>query len=371
MTDLSDQIAGPFEPLGPRWLQALGSNPRGLFIPSQAWVSPGDGPGYVIDRDADASAWEKAVYSDISIVTQIDDGATPVVDGYEDGRLYSSSNSMPTIVAAELGLLGLHTDDHVLEIGTGTGWTAALISSFVGDGQVTTVEIDIDVYRQAGGNLARAGHDDVRLIHGDGTLGYPSGQPYDAVHVTVGAIEASPAWIEQTRPGGTIVFPWMPTWRYGAFVALRAVGDGTAVGRIESGCSFMMMRGQRSGELRGLGDDVRKRPARIDPQRIAGEWAASIFLNAMLPGVVCTTEQDGGFVLWAHSDTSAAYVTWDEEVGDWIVQASGDRDLYGEAEEVFLRWISWGCPASNRYGYSSTPEGDVIWVDHPGRVVNL
>ncbi|MER7208155.1 methyltransferase domain-containing protein [Streptosporangium sp. NPDC000239] len=370
MTDLIDRIAGPFEALGPRWLEALKANPRELFIPGQAWVSPGDGPGYVIDRDADTSAWEKVVYSDISIVTQIDDGATPLVEGYEEGSLYSSSNSMPTIVATELGLLGLHADDHVLEIGTGTGWTAALVSSFVGGGQVTSVEIDADVHRQARANLARAGRDAVRLVHGDGALGYPGGQPYDAVHVTVGATEASPAWIRQTRPGGTVVFPWMPMWRYGAFVVLRALGDGTAVGRVESGCSFMMMRGQRPEELRGLGDDVRRRPARIDPRRITGEWAASVFLNAMLPGVVCTTEHDGGFVLWAHSDTSAAYVAWSEGENDWIVRYSGDRDVYGEAEEAFLRWISWGCPAGDRYGYTATPEGDVIWVDHPGRVVN-
>ncbi|MFI7533730.1 protein-L-isoaspartate O-methyltransferase [Streptosporangium sp. NPDC049376] len=180
MTDLIDRIAGPFEALGPRWLEALKANPRELFIPGQAWVSPGDGPGYVIDRDADTSAWEKVVYSDISIVTQIDDGAAPLVEGYEEGSLYSSSNSMPTIVATELGLLGLHADDHVLEIGTGTGWTAALVSSFVGGGQVTSVEIDADVHRQARANLARAGRDAVRLVHGDGALGYPGGQPYDA-----------------------------------------------------------------------------------------------------------------------------------------------------------------------------------------------
>ncbi|MFF0577577.1 methyltransferase domain-containing protein [Streptosporangium saharense] len=370
MTGLASQIAGPFEELGPRWLEALRTNPRELFIPSRAWVSPDDGPGYVIDRDTDVSAWEKAVYSDISIVTQIDDGATPLVDGYAQGRVYSSSNSMPTIVAAELGLLGLHADDHVLEVGTGTGWTAALISGFVGGGQVTSIEIDMAVSRQAQANLKRAGHDDVRVIHGDGTLGHPGGQPYDAVHVTVGAVGASPAWIEQVRPGGTIVFPWMPAWRHGAFVVLRVLGDGTAVGRIESGCSFMMIRSQRPGRLRGLGDDVRKRPARIDPQRITGEWAASVFLNAMLPGVVCTTEHDGGFVLWAHSDTSVSYVTWEEETGDWVVWCSGDRDLYGEAEEALLRWISWGCPAADRYGYTSTPGGDLIWVDHPGRVVN-
>lgn len=364
MSDPVDRIAGPFASLGARWVEVLRANPRGLFVPSQAWVSPEDGPGYVIDRDADASTWEKAVYSDISIVTQIDDGTTPLSEG--DG-LYSSSSSMPTIVAAELGLLGLRADDDVLEIGTGTGWTAALIRGFVGDGRVTSVEIDLDVHRQARANLVRAGHDDVRLVHGDGTLGFPGGQPYDAVHVTVGATGASPAWVAQTRPGGTLVFPWMPTWRYGAFVALRAVGDGTAVGRVASGCSFMMMRDQRPGELRGLGDDVRGRPARVDPRRITGEWAASVFLNAMLPGVVCTTEHDGGFVLWAHSDTSAAHVAWE---GDWVVRYSGDRDLYGEAEEAFLRWISWGCPDIDRYGYTSTPEGDVVWVDHPGRVVS-
>jgi hypothetical protein len=153
-------------------------------------------------------------------------------------------------------------------------------------------------------------------------------------------------------------------------VALRPLGDGTAIGRVYSSCSFMMMRGQRTPQRQELGEDVRRRPARIDPRRITGEWAASIFLSAMLPGAACTAGGDP-FALWAHTDTSVAFVRWSEEAGDWMVESSGDRDLYAEAEEGFLRWLSWGSPASDRYGYTSTPDGDSVWVDHPRRVVNL
>jgi protein-L-isoaspartate O-methyltransferase len=305
---MSDRIDRIFEPLGVRWLDALRACPREDFAPAQAWVAPTeDSPGYVIDRDVDPAAWEKAVDSDIPIITQLDDG----------GFGYTSSCSMPSIVTTELGLLRLKRDDDVLEIGTGTGWTAALIAHYVRYGRVVTVEVDEEIHRQAARSLARAGAGNVVPVVGDGVLGHPDGAPYDAVHVTVGSTHAAPAWIGQARPGGTIVFPWMPAWsdRGGAFVSLRPLGDGTAVGRIGPTCDFMMIRAQRAERQRpGLGSDVRERSARVDPQRVVGEWSAMVALAAMLPGVSCSTGMDGGFVLWAHADDgSAAYVRWGEE----------------------------------------------------------
>ncbi|MFI7134015.1 protein-L-isoaspartate(D-aspartate) O-methyltransferase [Nonomuraea sp. NPDC050153] len=367
---MSAQIEEIFEPLGIRWVDALRANPRAEFIPEQAWAHPdGDDTGRLINRSIDPADWEKVVGSNVPIITQIDDGRAPISVG-GDG-FYTSSCSMPSIVAAELELLGLKRDDDVLEIGTGTGWTAGLISHYVKHGRVVTIEVDEEIHSQAVRNLARA-RSSALPVFGDGMLGYPDGAPYDAVHVTVGSTCASPAWIAQTRPGGTVVFPWMPAWSShgGTFVALRPLGDGTAVGRFGPGCTFMMIRSQRDKEQFILGEDWRERPARIDPQRLVGEWAAVIALAATLPGVSCSAGANGGgFILYAYTDAAAARVAWNEDAGDWIVRYGGDRDLYAEAEEAFTRWLSLGSPAAHRYGYTSTPDGDTIWLDTPAHVV--
>jgi protein-L-isoaspartate O-methyltransferase len=366
---VSEQIEEVFEPLGVRWLDALRAHPRAGFIPERAWAHPDGEYGRLLDRSADRADWEKVVGSDVPIITQVQDGQAPIADGGEGG--YTSSCSMPSVVAAELELLRLKRDDDVLEVGTGTGWTAALISHYVRHGRVVTVEVDEEVHHRAVRNLACAGSSALPVL-GDGMLGHAGAAPYDAVHVTVGSTHASSAWIAQTRPGGTVVFPWMPRWSYhgGAFVALRPLGDGTALGRFGAGCSFMMVRSQRDGTRFTLGDDGRReRPARIDPQRLVGEWAAVIVLAATLPDVSCSAGADGGFVLHARTDAAAAHVAWDEEAGDWTVRHGGDRDLYAEAEEAFTRWLALGSPAPERFGYTSTPDGDTIWLDTPANVI--
>lgn len=364
MSGLTGRIARPFERLGPRWLDALHANPRHLFIPARAWAHPDDGDGYPIDRDADPVAWERAVYSDIPIITQLDDGDTPITTG--KGR-YTSSCSMPSVVATQLGLLDLHRDDDVLEIGGGTGWTAALIAHYIGGGPVTSLEVDPAVWEMACDNLKHAGSG-ARMLLGDGTLGHPDGSPYDAVHVTVGADRVPHAWVEQTRPGGVIVFPWTPSWQTGAFVTLRVLGDGTAVGRFGPAAFFMPLRSRRCAEPgRVLGDDHDVRPGRVDPRRIVARDGADIVLAAALPGVTCVGDDSAGngFELDLYTATAAARVAWNSARSDWEVRHCGDRDLYGEAERAFLRWCSWGGPSRERFGYTHTPDGDHIWLDHP------
>src|SRR5207248_1776285 len=100
--------------------------PRHLFVPSVAWAvseRPGVG-GWRIDAAKDPEGWLEAVYSDSSIIIQVDDGAGDPASG--QGRATSSVSS-PGSVIAFLELLGPRPNDRVLEIGTGSGWTAALL----------------------------------------------------------------------------------------------------------------------------------------------------------------------------------------------------------------------------------------------------
>jgi protein-L-isoaspartate O-methyltransferase len=96
----------------------------------------------------------------------------------------------------------------VLEIGTGTGWNAALLCKRVGKrGRVVSIEVDPLIAQAAWSALARAGYSPL-VITADGVDGHPDGAPYDRVLATAAVREIVPrAWLGQTRPDGIIVTP--------------------------------------------------------------------------------------------------------------------------------------------------------------------
>ena len=106
--------------------------PRHPFIPDRIWDS-----GEPVDQAADPGRWQRLVAADDAVVTQVDDG----VDG--GWGIPSSSSSAPSIMAAMLDALDVRPGQWVLEVGTGTGWNAALLCELVGDAdRVTTIEVD-------------------------------------------------------------------------------------------------------------------------------------------------------------------------------------------------------------------------------------
>lgn len=139
----------------------------------------------------------ETVYRDDAIVTKRDGGGRPI-----------SSSSQPAIMALMLDQLGVEPGQRVLEIGTGTGYNAALLAHLVGpEGQVVSVDIDPELVTLAGEHLAVAGHPEVRLVCGDGSEGFWPGAPYDRVISTVGVWDLAPAWLGQLGPGGRLVAP--------------------------------------------------------------------------------------------------------------------------------------------------------------------
>ena len=129
---------------------------------------------------------------------------------YRDNRPISSS-SQPAIMAIMLEQLGLMPGHHVLEIGAGTGYNAALISEIVGHtGQVVTMDIDEDLVASARQHLSDTDFGRVEVICGDGGFGHAAGAPYDRIILTVGAWDIAPSWIQQLADRGRLVLPLHP-----------------------------------------------------------------------------------------------------------------------------------------------------------------
>jgi protein-L-isoaspartate(D-aspartate) O-methyltransferase len=119
-----------------------------------------------------------------------------------------STISHPSAVALMLEPLELQPGHRVLEIGAGTGYNAALIAQIVGlTGCVTTVDIEAFIVAGAKTNLRSTGFERVKVILGDGSLGYKDHAPYDRITATVGVWEIPLEWFEQLEPNGRIAIP--------------------------------------------------------------------------------------------------------------------------------------------------------------------
>jgi protein-L-isoaspartate(D-aspartate) O-methyltransferase len=119
-----------------------------------------------------------------------------------------SSSSQPAMMAIMLDQLGLEPGHRVLEIGTGTGYNAAVMSAVVGPGgEVVTVDIDPELVARARSSLQAAGYGAVTVKCADGGYGDPEGAPFDRIIVTAGAWDIAPAWLGQLGPGGRLVLP--------------------------------------------------------------------------------------------------------------------------------------------------------------------
>ncbi|MGH8880205.1 MAG: methyltransferase domain-containing protein, partial [Stackebrandtia sp.] len=225
---------------------------RAQFIPDRIWVGGDeDRDDTAVDRGSDPEAWDKAVYdATLPIVTQFDEGA---VKWPEHGYRPTSSASAPTVVAGMLRVLGVQPGDNVVEIGTGSGYNAALLSEIVGpDGQVTTVEVDADVAAEATARLDAGGYlHNVRLIVGDGATSAPTDRPWDRVIATAAVpLGRLPyGWVTHTRPGGVIVAPMFADLTSDPLVRLVVADDGTACGHADAQLTvgFMHLRAERPG----------------------------------------------------------------------------------------------------------------------------
>lgn len=185
----------------PRLLEALRKIPRHLFVPPQVASSA------------------------------YDDSPLPIGHG--------QTISQPYVVAFMSEALELKPQDKALEIGTGSGYQAAVLALLARE--VYSIEIIEPLAREASERLVRLGYKNVRV--GDGYLGWPEAAPFDAIVVTAVADHVPPALVEQLRPGGRLVLPLGGGWEQ-SLVRLRRTPKGVAQETILPSVLFVPLVGE-------------------------------------------------------------------------------------------------------------------------------
>ncbi|MFC4912278.1 methyltransferase domain-containing protein [Actinomadura gamaensis] len=353
---LADQLSDQGDITDPAWRRVVACVPRHVFVP--AFYSDDD-PSELVD--ATDPRWLSLVYSDDTLVTQRKEHPD------QPGMLWSTSSSTrPSFMLRMLHILDVADGMTVLEIGSGTGYNAALLSERLGPSQIVSVDIDPELINAARARLADAGYHPT-LIAGDGARGYPLGAPYDRLIATVATERVPPTWVEQVRPGGVILADVRPrgmTWA-GALARLTVAGDGTATGPLIS-CTWGFMSTRRAVALPGIPESApidtsttHTRTSDVGREALSTPglslliWQQLPGINAF-PGATTTriTTPDGS---WAtvSDDTPAK------------VEHGGPSDIWHHVETAHTWWITHGHPGVEAFGLTVQQNRHRFWFQTP------
>jgi protein-L-isoaspartate(D-aspartate) O-methyltransferase len=345
---------------------------RADFIPDVVWTDRDDGWMVPLNRTDDPDRWMSLVNSGEAVVTQADDG-TDEYDGR--GIIPTSSSSAPAVMAIMLDLIDVHDGMDVLEIGTGTGYNAALLAERAGSGSVTTIEVDTAIAEHARRALRKVDCP-ATVIVADGALGYPEHAPYDRVIATASALTVPYAWVEQTRAGGLIVLPLSGSFNRGAFVRLTATEHGTAHGKFHGTASFMRLREQRGDEaLWRIWDNQDAAVTTTDhyPEEPFSRYEAAFALGILLRGWTTAqrVKRSGAILLMSHYDSDSWATVTPKGDGEYVVHHEGPRRLWEELHAAYQWWLDAGRPDHTRFGLTVTKAAQDVWLDSPDQVVDI
>ncbi len=149
--------------------------------------------------------------------------------------------SQPYIVAAMTALLKVGAGDTVLEIGTGSGYQAAVLAEL--GAKVATIEIVAPLAAEAGERLRRLGYAAVVTRVGDGYEGWPERTPFDAIVVTAAASHVPPPLVRQLKPGGRMVIPVGAAFQVQQLLLVEKHADGTVTTRQVMPVRFVPLTG--------------------------------------------------------------------------------------------------------------------------------
>jgi protein-L-isoaspartate O-methyltransferase len=283
--------------------------------------------------------------------------------------------SRPDIVALMLEAGRVAPGMRVLEIGTGSGYTAALLAHRLSAHNITSIEVDPQLAARARIALTTAGYGDVTVITGDGAQGLPAGAPFDRVLSTVAAAEVPYAWVRQTRPGGLVVTPWNSAYEPAGLLSLTVGPDGTATGGlVNTTISFMQLRDQRIARPT-VADVVHDTDTPdlsytdLHASRLCNGDDAPFAIALEVPG--CHREYEAGdgdrWRMWFLDPGTRSWARFDYQPGvrRWPVHQFGPRRLFDDVAAAYHRWDQAGRPPVGQWRCTVTPDGQRVELTDP------
>jgi protein-L-isoaspartate(D-aspartate) O-methyltransferase len=312
----------------------------------------------------------RVIYSDQALGTRFRDG------------LPSSSSSQPSVMADMLEVLELEAGMRVLEIGTGTGYNAALLAEIVGSrGSVVTQDIDAGIAAEAEEALLAMGYGSVRVVARDGAEGVPEDAPFDRILVTVGCPDLSFRWQEQLTEQGRIVLPLEHAGLHPLVMVTK--GNEGLEGRFFGWTAFIPIRGLLHQELPWPAVFVRDQ--QTDAAQELPGWGG-FGIGTPIPGWGIPRDVMDFFLFLALTDQRAAALPpppsaigdrWEVGLMDssgWAlagsggIRASGNGDLLSDLMRHHDSWEAAARPAiedwhtafTSRNAGAKTPAGLVV-----------
>lgn len=356
---LADELTAKGALRSPAWQRAVAEVPRHELVPSYYEYTEGAWRLADTTSPEGKERWLSRVYSNSALFT------------LPGGR---SSSSQPSLMTRMLEALDVQDGHKVLEIGTGSGYNAALLCRRLGDRHVYSVDIEPGLVDLARKRLAALGHRPI-LAARNGASGLDECAPYDRIIATCSVPAIPWAWVQQVHVGGLILADVKIDGTAGNLVLLRRYAADRAEGRFDPQYgSFMAMREPDAPATAGERPERNRRHAHHRTTRLTlCPWEHGVLwflLHLNGPRRI-------GYGHGQNSDTGGLGPMFlDSRDGSWCevdtttdgtgnVWESGPRALWHTLEQVHQFWTRAGRPGWERFGLSATAGEQYVWLDDP------
>ncbi|TDW92166.1 MULTISPECIES: methyltransferase domain-containing protein [Kribbella] len=345
-TDAARKLADEITAAAPEWHDSVSSTPRHQLVPRWWEPIPDSYPfAWGLRTPHPDQPWAE-IYADETLVTRV--GALHADRADLSDRptgLPTSSSTLPGLIVRMLHLLSPGEQDRVLDVGTGSGYSAALLARRLGDKQVTSIDVDpylVDAARERLAAFGRTPH----LEIADATGSLPDAN-YDRIIATVSVRPIPPAWLDALRPGGKIVTTITGT---SLLINAKKHPDGVVRGRVQPDpATFMRTRRDTDypARLDHVYDDARDQPG-TETRQLSGplpdlwdDWELRCLYELDSPDIEnrSATREDGSQLLWLLA-ADGSWARADSE--DKTVHQSGPRRLWDDLERVQAKWAAAG-----------------------------